>query len=468
MPPLVKKTRSSKYSDINNSLYEWYSLACSKNIYPDGPQLIEKAREIAKCLGKHNFVGTNGWLDKWKQRYHIRKVTICGESGDVSGATVASWKERLPEILQGYEKRNVYNLDETGCFWRALPNRGFIEKGKRCSGGKKSKLRFTIGLLVNACGEKEPPIVIWSSANPRCFRGFDKNALPVKYYSQPRAWMTGEILDSVLTSFNLKMKSQERSILLLLDNAGCHPVSLQGKYSNIKIVFLPPNTTSKLQPLDLGIICNFKTHFRRLFLKYVVSKIDAANNASEVISSVNVLMAIRWVALAWREVKEITITKSFKNAGILNDNSDVVEVTSEDPFQDIDERMSLGSLISTAMGSLDSCSVEEYVQGDNLEVCADFDSEHWENNFMDSLTGQEESNATTEEISDSEEVDIPPPSPKLKNFRDALTSLEDVQIFLESRGCSHSAHANSMLMNQVASDYISTLKQSTLDQYIIP
>ena len=195
----------------------------------------------------------------------------------------------------------------------------------------------------------------------------------------------------------------------------------------------------------------------------MVSKIDAANNASEVISSVNVLMAIRWVTLAWREVKEITITKCFKNAGVLNDNSNVVEVTSEDPFQDV-ERMSLSSLISTAMGSLDSCSVEEYVQGDNLEVCADFDSEHWENNFMDSLTGQEESNATTEEISDIE-VDIPPPFPKLKNFRDALTSSEDVQIFLESGGCFHSAHANNMLMNQVASDYISTLKQSTLDQY---
>ena len=48
-------------------------------------------------------------------------------------------------------------------------------------------------------------------------------------------------------------------------------------------------------------------------------------------------MAIRWVALAWKEVKEITITKCFKNDGILNDNSDVVEVTSEDPFQDVDQ-----------------------------------------------------------------------------------------------------------------------------------
>ena len=50
-----KKTRSSKYSDINDSLYECYRFACSKNIYPDGPQLIQKAREIAKCLSKHGF-----------------------------------------------------------------------------------------------------------------------------------------------------------------------------------------------------------------------------------------------------------------------------------------------------------------------------------------------------------------------------------------------------------------------------
>ena len=139
-------------------------------------------------------------------------------------------------------------------------------------------------------------------------------------------------------------------------------------------------------------------------------------------------------------------------------------MTSEDPFQDVDKQMSLGSLISTAMGSLDSCSVEEYVQGDNLDICADFDSEHWEDNFMDSLTGQGESNPAAEETSDSEEVNIPP-SPKLKNFKEALTSLEDVQIFLESRGCYRSAHDNSILMDQVASDYTSTLKQSTLDQY---
>ena len=95
------------------------------------------------------------------------------------------------------------------------------------------------------------------------------------------------------SSFNLKMKSQGRSVSLLLDNAGCHPVHLQGKYSNS---LLPPNTTSKLQPLDLGIICNFKTRYRSLLFQYVIAKIDSANCASDVISSINVLVAIRWVA----------------------------------------------------------------------------------------------------------------------------------------------------------------------------
>ena len=111
-----KRTRLSEYSEINEALYEWYLLTCSKNIYPDGPQLKEKAKEIAERLEKSDFKGTNGWLEKWKKRHHIRRVTICGEPGDVCGDTVASWKERLPEILNGYAK-------ETGCFWRSLPDK---------------------------------------------------------------------------------------------------------------------------------------------------------------------------------------------------------------------------------------------------------------------------------------------------------------------------------------------------------
>ena len=113
-------------------------MACSKNTYPSGPQLIAKANEIPVCFGKPKFEGSSGWLSKWKKRYNVKRVTVCGESGDVSGDTITSWKERLPKVLRGYDKENIFNLDETGCFWKALPDRGFGEKRKQCKGGKKA------------------------------------------------------------------------------------------------------------------------------------------------------------------------------------------------------------------------------------------------------------------------------------------------------------------------------------------
>jgi len=66
-----------------------------------------------------------------------------GESGDVSGETVFSCKERLPEIVTGYTE-DILNLDKTGVFFKALPDRGFSVKGKECKGGKKSKQHITI------------------------------------------------------------------------------------------------------------------------------------------------------------------------------------------------------------------------------------------------------------------------------------------------------------------------------------
>ena len=64
-------------------------------------------------------------------------------------------------------------------------------------------------------------------------------------------------MEEVPTKLNRRLSRCNRSILLLIDNAGRHYKNLVGKFSNIKVCFLPANTSSKLQPLDLGIIQNF-------------------------------------------------------------------------------------------------------------------------------------------------------------------------------------------------------------------
>ena len=111
--------------------------------------------------------------------------------------------------------------------------------------------------------------------------------------------MTTEVTTDILTKLNKRLIKQKRNILLLLDNVSSQDPDLKQKFSNIKIVFLPKNMTSRLQPLDAGIIKSFKVHYRRLLLKHTLAKIDGTDlTASSIVKSVDVLMAIRWIKKA--------------------------------------------------------------------------------------------------------------------------------------------------------------------------
>ena len=76
------------------------------------------------------------------------------------------------------------------------------------------------------------------------------------------------------------MKLGNRNVLLFLNNAPVHPENLVGKCSNIKILFLPENTTSRLLPLDAGIIKNFKVKYQKKLLRHVTARILNDRSAS--------------------------------------------------------------------------------------------------------------------------------------------------------------------------------------------
>lgn len=42
-------------------------------------------------------------------------------------------------------------------------------------------------------------------------------------------------------------------ILLLIDNAPSHPIHLDELDENVKVIFIPPNTTALMQPMDQGV-----------------------------------------------------------------------------------------------------------------------------------------------------------------------------------------------------------------------
>jgi hypothetical protein len=119
------------------------------------------------------------------------------------------------------------------------------------------------------------------------------------------------------------MQIENRKALIFLDNAPCHP---KMEFSNVKLVFLPPNTTAGTQPLDSGIIRNFKVKYCNMLLKFLLPHEDVTVLA-DAIKKVNVGDAVDWVSQSWDQVVASTIKNCFRKTSL---NEDATEPEQDD------------------------------------------------------------------------------------------------------------------------------------------
>ncbi|CAG8711129.1 20757_t:CDS:2, partial [Cetraspora pellucida] len=94
------------------------------------------------------------------------------------------------------------------------------------------------------------------------------------------------------------MNESNRHILLILDNATSHAIGTLS-LTNVEILFLPKNTTSKIQPMDARIITFFKLHYHHLQLQHAIDRDEAGEND---IYKVDQLQGMRWAKIAWNEI----------------------------------------------------------------------------------------------------------------------------------------------------------------------
>ena len=115
------KVRKTGYEELDKVVWEWFTRARAKNIPVSGRLIQERAMMYAAELGLESFAGSNGWLDKWQKRHCVRLAVLSGEAADVDLTVVSDWGERLKTICKGYPLRDIFNADETGLYYRALP-----------------------------------------------------------------------------------------------------------------------------------------------------------------------------------------------------------------------------------------------------------------------------------------------------------------------------------------------------------
>ncbi|XP_068216342.1 tigger transposable element-derived protein 1-like [Palaemon carinicauda] len=106
-------------------------------------------------------------------------------------------------------------------------------------------------------------------------------------------------------------------ILLLMDNAGGHATDLSRE--GVQVEFLPPNTTSLIQPMDQGVIRAFKALYTKNTLADLVACVDAAQddededfNLKAYWRQYTIATCLQNIQKALQEMKPATVNASWK------------------------------------------------------------------------------------------------------------------------------------------------------------
>lgn len=215
--------REVKFPLLEHAMSLWVENVTAGGVTLTDLLIKEKARIFAQALNiqECELLFSNGWLEKFKKRNNIRRYRAHGEAGSAPLESLPEEREKLRKLLSRFTPDRIYNIDETGLFYRMPPNQTLSTKP--ILGQKKDKTRITILLGVNATGtDKLMPWVIGNAKRPRPLSRVNLERLPVRYRSNPKAWMNSSLFKEVLRHMDSYFRAQNKKILLLVDNAPSH------------------------------------------------------------------------------------------------------------------------------------------------------------------------------------------------------------------------------------------------------
>jgi hypothetical protein len=70
------------------------------------------------------FNASSGWFHGFKQRHSFHNIKLNGEGGRADEVAASKFPEEFKEIVEEgrYSLKQIFNFDETGVFWKRMPN----------------------------------------------------------------------------------------------------------------------------------------------------------------------------------------------------------------------------------------------------------------------------------------------------------------------------------------------------------
>lgn len=455
-PSTSLRKSTGQWQDLENILYEWQQTLDLRGAYISGDILIEKAHQIWNSLPQYHGqpppLFSNGWLHRFKQRFNIKQHTHHGEAGSVPKEAEEEMKA-IHTIAGQYSEDDIYNMDETGLFWRMPPSQSLSSFNR--PGIKKDKSRVSIICCLNASGTDRLPIwVIGKARVPRALRNVNICAIGAEWRWNKKAWMDQIIMREWLLSFYSHIG--HRSILLTMDNFSAHLAGLElaPPPPNIRICWLPKNSTSKFQPLDQGIIQNLKIYYRKQWLRYILYHYEHNQDPLHIVT---LLDCIRWLIRAWNhDILSSTILACFyKSTLVLNP----VQLSIETPnLLPLYHQVQQSGHLSNCMDIASFLNPVEESSGNEEELSSE--------GLLEQLIARASDTGGIYDDDDQED-DSPEPAP-LPKLSDALNAVQLLISYMEGQHVSRAPLLRSLerLERDLDSEMIASRTQGTLDSWL--
>ncbi|KAG7163950.1 Tigger transposable element-derived protein 1-like 79 [Homarus americanus] len=224
-----------------------------RNMAVDTRSVKDYARELYMAVARKMgitepkpFNASSGWLQRFKKRNKITNINIGGEEASADCVAAREFPPFLREIMEEgqYTDDQVFNMDESGLFWKKLPSKTFVVKNaSKIRGRKLQKERITVLFTTNASGTCKLKLsVIHTARKPHAYKSMDMTKLNVHWLTARKAWMFSTLalswFDDCFVPDVKKFCEQQNvpfKILLLLDNAPGHSPLLLDRHPNVKL-----------------------------------------------------------------------------------------------------------------------------------------------------------------------------------------------------------------------------------------
>ncbi|OQR83690.1 tigger transposable element-derived protein 6-like, partial [Achlya hypogyna] len=282
-----------------------------------GDVLRHKAKAIALVQGNTKFQGTSGWLAQWSPELLAILADIRRQIEDARPALACVW-----------------NIDEASLFFKALSTRFFAVRHARKKSVSVAKDRITVTCAVSGTGEKFALQVINKSKKPQGMRpGCKLKEYNCHFDSSKKALQTANTFASYVDKFNALAELRDVTFFVLVDNASSRLKAIKtlgalddqtppNWYKSVVFLLLPPNATSVLQPVDMGVLRSLKARFRRIQLAPLFAAFEKVVDSGgkeqfDVTKATHLSHCLDWLAAAWDEVPANLIRRCWAKAAVL-------------------------------------------------------------------------------------------------------------------------------------------------------